>query len=84
MVLPSITMGSARVAVKVSPVFALLVESVVSVRILIGVPAAMVTGSGLGGGASTFAGAASATALESVAADGCVVWLHPASSSNNM
>jgi hypothetical protein len=46
---------------------------------LIGVPAAMVTGSGLGGaGASTFAGAASEAGVKPVTADGSEVLLHPA------
>ena len=65
--LPSIMMGSARVAVNVSPVCALLVESVVSVRILMGVPALMVTDGGFrDSGKSAFAGAASESGVEPV------------------
>ena len=69
--LSSTTRGSASVAVKLSPVAALLVESSVSVRILMGVPAAIVTSSGLGGGAgaSAFAGAASEAGVKPVTVD---------------
>src|SRR5665213_571470 len=78
-VMPSITMGSAKVPVNLSPLCVLLVESVVSVRILMGVPAAMVTDGGFcESGKSAFAGAASEAGVESVAADCSAVLLHPA------
>ena len=69
-------------ATKLSPVFALLVESSVWVRILIGVPAAMVTGSDLGdAGASAFAGGASEAGVKPVTVDESEVLLHPANAS---
>src|SRR6185312_15723321 len=78
---PSTTIGSARVAVNASPVLVVFVDSVVSVRTLIGVPAPTVTEDSLGeSGASAFAGVASEEGVKPVTVDCSELLLHPASS----
>lgn len=77
--------GSASVAVKLSPVLVSLVESVVWVRILIDVPSTRVTDCGFGdNGESVFAGevvSGDADGVKPVTVDESELLLHPASDS---